>query len=120
MEKPEYPLYPARTVNDAEKILLVYCTCPDETVAQGIADQLVGGNFAACVNVIPGLRSTYRWKNEIQRDAECLLLIKTRESRFDALREAILAQHPYELPEIIAVPVSMGLPRFLDWVRENT
>jgi periplasmic divalent cation tolerance protein len=102
------------------RILLVYCTCPDEASALRISDHLVEKQFAACVNVVPGLRSIYRWKGEIQRDPEVLLLIKTREDRFDALREAILALHPYELPEVIAVPVCAGSQPYLDWVRENT
>ncbi len=99
---------------------LVYCTCPDTPVGQRIADHLVGERLAACVNIIPGLRSTYRWKNDIAHDDEVLLLIKTRSEHFAALKAAILKLHPYELPEIIAVPVSAGHTPYLDWIRENT
>lgn len=99
---------------------LVYCTCPDAQVGQRIADHLVGERLAACVNLIPGMRSIYRWKDELCRDEEVLLVIKSRSERFDALKAAILQMHPYELPEIIAVPVSAGHAAYLDWVQENT
>ncbi|MGH8528417.1 MAG: divalent-cation tolerance protein CutA [Nevskiales bacterium] len=99
---------------------LVYCTCPNAEAGQRIADHLVGERLAACVNLVPGLRSTYRWKNELCRDEEVLLLIKTRSEHFDALKAAILKLHPYELPEIIAVPVSAGHTAYLDWIQENT
>jgi periplasmic divalent cation tolerance protein len=103
-----------------DETLVVYCTCPDEASGQKIADRLVGDRLAACVNLIPALRSTYRWKGEVQHDAECLLLVKTRRSRFTAMQDAIRACHPYELPEVIAVPVTAGSKEYLDWVLENT
>jgi periplasmic divalent cation tolerance protein len=103
-----------------ESVCIVYCSCPDEDCAQLIADRLVGERLAACVSLLPGMRSTYRWKNQMQHDRECLLLIKTREGRLDALLESIRALHPYELPEIIAVPVVAGLEGYLDWVRAST
>jgi periplasmic divalent cation tolerance protein len=103
-----------------ENIRLLYCTCPDTDTAQRIARALVEQRLAACVNIVPGLRSIYRWKGEVQDDAECLLLIKTRESRVEALAESIRRLHPYELPEVIAVPVVAGLAPYLDWIRENT
>jgi periplasmic divalent cation tolerance protein len=122
MAKPAVPLYPAgaMSTNISEPVLLVYCSCPDADSAQRIADLLVAERLAACANIVPGLLSTYRWKDEVQHDAECLLLIKTRESRFEALRESIRSHHPYELPEIIAVPVVAGLDAYLGWVRDNT
>jgi periplasmic divalent cation tolerance protein len=103
-----------------DEVLVVYCTCPNEESGQKIADRLVGDRLAACVNLIPGLRSTYRWKGEVQRDAECLLVVKTRQSRFAAMQDAIRDCHPYELPEVIAVPVVAGSKQYLDWVLENT
>lgn len=96
--------------------LLVLCTCPDEASAVRIADALVGERLAACVNRIPGVASTYRWKGEIQRDIENLLVIKTTRERFDTLRERILALHPYELPEVIAVDIASGHAPYLDWI----
>ena len=107
-------------MSGGDEILVVYCTCPDEASGQKIADHLVGERLAACVNLIPGLRSTYRWKGEVQHDAECLLLVKTRQSRLAAMQEAIRASHPYELPEVIAVPVVAGSKEYLRWVLENT
>lgn len=103
-----------------ETIRLLYCTCPDADTAQRIARALVEQRLAACVNIVPGLRSIYRWKDAVQDEAECLLLIKTRESRVNALTESIRALHPYELPEVIAVPVVAGLAPYLDWIRDNT
>jgi periplasmic divalent cation tolerance protein len=103
-----------------DDVLMVYCTCPDETSGQAIADHLVENRLAACVNLVPGLRSTYWWKGEIQHDAECLLLIKTRKGQLEPLQAAVRAQHPYELPEVVAVPVTGGLKEYLAWVLENT
>ena len=100
--------------------LIVLCTCPDEASAARIADTLVGERLAACVNRIGGVQSTYRWKGEIQHDAESLLVIKTVRERFNALRERILALHPYELPEIIAVDIASGHTPYLDWIAEQT
>jgi periplasmic divalent cation tolerance protein len=100
--------------------VLVFCTCPDEAVAERIANALVEERLAACVNRLPGVVSTYRWKGETHRDSECLLLIKTTVERFDALRERIVAVHPYELPEVIAVDVILGLSPYLDWIASET
>ena len=100
--------------------ILVLCTCPDEAVAERIANALVEERLAACVNRLPGVVSTYRWKGEVRRDGECLLLIKTTSERFDALRERIFALHPYELPEVIAVDVALGLPAYIDWIARET
>jgi len=101
-------------------VLLCYCTCPDAGSAQAMAETLVGEGLAACVNRLPGVRSTYRWKGEVTTDSEELLLIKTTETRFAALKERILALHPYELPELIAVPVAQGHQAYLDWVRDSS
>lgn len=81
---------------------------------------LVAERLAACVNVIPNMRSTYRWKNEIQHDEESLLIIKTTAERFAALKLAVLKIHPYELPEIIAVNLSDGHAPYLDWILAST
>jgi periplasmic divalent cation tolerance protein len=99
-----------------ETVLLAFCTCPNEVVAEAIADILVGEKLAACVNLLPGIRSIYAWQGEIQRDAEVMLLIKTSTARFVALTQRLPELHPYDLPEIIAIPVSHGLPPYLEWV----
>ena len=105
---------------DPNPVLLCYCTCPDADTAQRIAQALVAEQLAACVNRLPGISSTYRWQGEVTTDTEQLLLIKTTAARFESLRERLLALHPYELPELIAVPVERGHVGYLDWVRANT
>jgi periplasmic divalent cation tolerance protein len=103
----------------SDTVLLCYCTCPDAASAQALAEAVVGEGLAACVNRLPGIRSTYRWQGEVTTDSEELLLIKTTEARFAALKERVLALHPYQLPELIAVPVAQGHAAYLDWVREG-
>ncbi len=102
-----------------DPILLCYCTCPDAASARAIAEALVGERLAACVNRLPGVASTYRWQGQVTTDAEELLLIKTVASRFEALKTRLLALHPYELPELIAVPVERGHAAYLDWIRHS-
>ena len=99
--------------------LLVLSTCPQEKAAE-LARLLVEGRFAACVNVIDRVESFYFWEGKLNRDAESLLLIKTAPARFEALKQALLAAHPYEMPEIIALGVSGGNPRYLAWVAESS
>jgi periplasmic divalent cation tolerance protein len=105
------------TPTDPATVLLCYCSCPDATSAQAIAEALVGERLAACVNRLPAVHSTYRWQGAVTRDSEELLLIKTTAARFDALKARLLELHPYELPELIAVPVQHGHEAYLDWVR---
>jgi periplasmic divalent cation tolerance protein len=104
-------------MTQSHRVLLCYCTCPNPESAQHLAEALVGESLAACVNRIPGIQSTYRWKGAVTTDVEELLLIKTTAERFEALKERLLALHPYELPELIAVPVERGHTAYLDWVR---
>ena len=99
---------------------LVLCTCPDQECATRIAERLVEERLAACVSLVPGLTSIYRWQGGIQRDAEVLLLIKTVAGRFDALAATLCALHPYEVPEIIALPITAGLPDYLTWMTRCT
>lgn len=102
-----------------DTVLLCYSACPDAASAQNIADALIGERLAACVNQLPGVRSTYRWHGAVTSDDEILLLIKTSSSRLQALRRRLLELHPYELPELIAVPVDHGHAAYLEWVRLN-
>ena len=104
-------------MSDSNNVLLCYCSFPNAASAQRLAEALVGESLAACVNRIPGIQSTYRWKGNVTTDTEELLLIKTTTERFEALKERVLALHPYELPELIAVPVERGHTAYLDWVR---
>ncbi|GLQ98424.1 divalent-cation tolerance protein CutA [Dyella mobilis] len=104
-------------MSDPDRVLLCYCTCPNPASAQHLAETLVRESLAACVNRIAGIQSTYRWKGEVTSDSEELLLIKTTAGQFEALKERLLAVHPYELPELIAVPVERGHAAYLEWVR---
>ena len=97
-------------------VLLAYCTCPDADSAATIAQALVEERLAACVNRLPGIRSTYRWQGAIEQADEVLLLIKTTADRLQALTARLQALHPHELPELIAVEVRAGLPAYLAWV----
>jgi periplasmic divalent cation tolerance protein len=101
-------------------LLVVLCTCPDEAVATRIATALVEQGLAACVNRVPGVRSLYRWAGQLQDDAEVLLAIKTTADRYDQVEGLIAVQHPYELPEVLALPVVAGSVRYMDWVRQAT
>lgn len=98
---------------------IVLCTVPDTATGEALSLQLVEAGLAACVNIIPGLTSIYRWQGKVQRDAELLLLIKTRRDRFEPLSAALRERHPYELPEIIAIPLITGLPAYLDWINQS-
>lgn len=100
--------------------LVCFCTCPDPDVATRLARALVAARHAACVNVLPGLTSVYRWQGEVEQGAETLLVIKTTRGAYPALQAALRDQHPYELPELVAVPVVSGLPEYLTWLIDST
>jgi periplasmic divalent cation tolerance protein len=100
--------------------ILVLSTVARAEDADAIARELVQRGLAACVNVVPGVVSIYRWKGRLEREEERLLLIKTRRARFAALREALVALHPYEVPEIVALPIEAGHPPYLAWIDEAT
>jgi periplasmic divalent cation tolerance protein len=97
--------------------LLIFSTCSNEQEAKRLARTLVEERFAACVNVIRGVESVYRWENNVETATECLLLIKTAPERFDALRDRLQAMHSYEVPEIVAVPIVGGLDKYLAWLK---
>lgn len=99
---------------------MVLCTFPDLGKARQIGTALVEKQLAACVNVLPGVASIYQWEGQTRQDEEVLALIKTGSGRFEALREEILRLHPYEVPEIIALPVKEGSEAYLSWVRRQT
>ena len=100
--------------------LLVLTNVPERAVAERLADMLVEKQLAACVNILAPCRSVYRWKGAVQHDEEHPMLIKTTVERYPALEQALRAAHPYELPEIIAVPIERGLPAYLAWVAGET
>lgn len=96
--------------------LVVLVTAPDAEVAARLARTLVEDRLAACGNVLPGLRSIYRWEGRVHDEPEALLLLKTTRARFEALREAVLRLHPYQVPEVIALPVEAGSAPYLAWL----
>ena len=100
--------------------LLVVTNLPDRESAEKLAALLIERRLAACVNILAPCSSVYRWQGEIQHDEEHPLLIKTVQDRYAELEASIRANHPYELPEIIAVPVIHGLPAYLQWVESET
>ena len=100
--------------------LLVVTNLPDRAAAERLADMVIEKKLAACVNILAPCRSVYRWKGAVQHDEEHPMLIKTTEERYGALEQALREGHPYELPEIIAVPIERGLPAYLDWLTAET
>lgn len=95
---------------------LILCTCPDRAAAEKIARHLVAQRLAACVNIVPGLTSIYTWQGQVETADEQLLLIKSLAGRYESIEQTIRALHPYELPEIIALPIERGLPDYLNWI----
>lgn len=95
-------------------------TAPDATVAAQIARTLVDERLAACANLVPQVRSIYRWQGRLEDDTEVLMVIKTRADRVAALADRLRALHPYEVPELIVLPVVGGLAPYLSWMRAET
>ena len=100
--------------------LELHVTVPDKETATTLARALVDEGLAACVNIVPGIRSVYQWDGRTQEDDEVLCLVKTRPSVFDRARARILELHPYDVPEILAFAVDDGSPDYLDWLKRAT
>jgi periplasmic divalent cation tolerance protein len=100
--------------------LLVLTNCPDEESANAIALALVEDRLAACVNILPRVQSVYRWQGAVESATEIPLFIKSTATNYPALEAAIRNRHPYQVPEIIALPVERGLPAYLDWIASET
>jgi len=103
----------------AEKILLALSTFPDAEIARRISNQLVNESFAACANILPAIESVYRWKERIESGNETLVFFKVSEDRQSEFQDKLRSLHPYDVPEIIFIPVASGLPEYLQWVVEN-
>ncbi|MBI4342306.1 MAG: divalent-cation tolerance protein CutA [Candidatus Omnitrophica bacterium] len=101
------------------QVVVVLVTCPNAAAGRRLGRELVRKRLAACVNLIPRIESCYRWQGKVERSPETLLIIKTASRRFAALQRAIRALHPYECPEIVALPVSAGHPPYLRWILES-
>lgn len=99
--------------------MVVLCTCANHQDALHIAGALVEERLAACVNILPGMQSVYRWKGKVEQCDEVLMLIKTVERRFQAMLDRLKELHPYETPEIVALPVSDVSEAYLAWLREE-
>ena len=95
---------------------LILWTCPNNQVAEQLATSLVEQRLSACINIVPGLTSIYRWQGKLEKGTEVLLMIKTTRERYTAVETAIRQQHPYELPEIIAVTLDEGSSDYLRWL----
>lgn len=104
----------------SNQYLVVYVTTPTMEVAEQIGQALVEKQLAACANLLPGLHSIYRWQGQVCNEPEVLMIIKTSETRFSALTDLIRNLHPYEVPEIIALPIIAGSPDYLAWIGANT
>lgn len=100
-------------------VLLILVTVPDKTTAETIAERLVTEKLAACVNIIPGITSIYRWKGEIEKDGELLLLIKSISSKSEDVADAVNELHPYDLPEFIEIQPDGGSVQYLSWIRNE-
>lgn len=103
-----------------QQALLVLTNVPDDGVAAAIARLLVEQRLAACVNIMPQVRSIYQWQGAVEQASEVTLWIKTTQARYAELEAAIKSAHPYQVPEIIAMPIVAGLPQYLDWIAQET
>ncbi|HZW13019.1 MAG TPA: divalent-cation tolerance protein CutA [Noviherbaspirillum sp.] len=103
-----------------DQALIVFVNVPDEPTAHSMARALVEARLAACVNVLPEVRSVYRWQGKLEEASEVTILIKTTQARYADLQTAVKAAHPYDVPELIALPIVAGLPEYLGWVAMET
>ncbi|BAF26394.1 Os10g0378300, partial [Oryza sativa Japonica Group] len=100
--------------------IVVYVTVPNKEAGKRLAGSIISEKLAACVNIVPGIESVYWWEGKVQTDAEELLIIKTRESLLDALTEHVKANHEYDVPEVIALPIKGGNLKYLEWLKNST
>ena len=101
-------------------VIVVFSTFPDPAKAADVARTLVAENLCACVNLVESVRSIYRWQGAVSDDRETLAIIKTTRERFETLRARLVSLHPYEVAEVIALPVEAGHPPYLAWVSDET
>ncbi len=113
------PWYRPPSMSSPDEVLVVFSTFPSEDSAADIARVLVEEKLAACVNLVPAVRSIYRWQGAVEDSAETLAIIKTSRDQFDAMAARLSTLHPYDVPEVIALPVTTGLGPYLAWVVSN-
>jgi periplasmic divalent cation tolerance protein len=107
-------------VQENDKPVIVYSTFPSVTSAETVGGRLVEKNLAACVNILPGMTSIYRWEGKISRDSEVVMIIKTRASLAETVISAVKAQHPYSNPALVVIPIEGGAEAYLGWLLEET
>ncbi|NLG63418.1 MAG: divalent-cation tolerance protein CutA, partial [Candidatus Cloacimonetes bacterium] len=95
-------------------------TAPDMTTAERLGERLVEERLAACANIVPGIVSIYRWDDRVQRDEEVLIVLKTEQERVEALRERVVTLHPYDVPEVVVLPITGGHVPYLEWLTRST
>ena len=101
------------------EVLIAFCTFPEATIAAKVAKEVVEERLAACANILPDVRSIYRWEGKVESADEVLVVFKLAAPRYAEFETKIRSVHPYEVPEIIAFPISKGLPAYLQWVKES-
>ncbi|KAE8659251.1 Protein CutA [Hibiscus syriacus] len=106
--------------SDTVPSIVVYVTVPNREAGRKLAGSIVKEKLAACVNIVPGVESVYEWEGKINTDPEELLIIKTRQSLLPALTEHVKANHEYDVPEVIALPINGGSPQYLEWLKNST
>ncbi len=100
--------------------LLVLCSCPDQVIAEQLAQTMVSQKLSACVQIVPGITSIYRWEEKICQENEVLLVIKTAADMIKTLTRWLVREHPYDVPEVIALPISAGSQIYIDWLLNNS
>lgn len=120
MPSPPSDAAPSPDAAPASDAVIVYVTAPDADTAAALARTLVEERLAACGNLVPGLRSIYRWEDAVCDEPEVLLIIKTRGALVPALTARVVALHPYNCPEVVALPIVQGHPPYLAWIAANT
>jgi len=103
-----------------QEALVVFVTAPSADKGMELGRALVQERLAACANLVPAIHSIYWWEGRVQEDGEALLLVKTTRDRFEALRDRVLALHPYQVPEVLALPVAAGSASYLEWILRET
>ncbi len=103
-----------------DQVTLAFSTFPDAEIAARVAGQLVSGSIVACANLLPAVQSIYRWEGKLEKNSEALVLFKLAADQYEAFERELKKLHPYDVPEIVAVPVANGLPDYLAWVTENS
>ena len=120
MSADEASKRPPDEAGGMEEALVILCTCPDMQVAENLAGGLVENGLAACVNIFPQIRSIYRWQDELHNDPETLMIVKTSKAGYSPLEEWLLANHPYDVPEVLALRVEAGSREYLAWIGIQT